>query len=142
MTVIRRYWKENGTVWFCEATKTALVRPATDTGYRQYPVAFFAWEKVKNQYHGQALVTAVIVSTCGAIGFVGLVLPHAARALVGGRHRVLVPTSALMGVIFLVWIDAASRTVIAPQELPVGVATALIGVPAFVVLLLRRGRGR
>ncbi len=60
VTVIRRYWKENGTVWFCEATKTALVRPATDTGYRQYPVAFFAWEKVKNQYHGQALVTAVI----------------------------------------------------------------------------------
>lgn len=89
-----------------------------------------------------ALVTAVIVSTCGAIGFVGLVLPHAARALVGGRHRVLVPTSALMGAIFLVWIDAASRTVIAPQELPVGVATALIGVPAFVVLLSRRGRGR
>ena len=89
-----------------------------------------------------ALVTAVIVSTCGAIGFVGLVLPHAARALVGNRHRVLVPTAALMGAVFLVWIDAASRTVIAPQELPVGVATALIGVPAFVVLLLRRGRAR
>ncbi len=89
-----------------------------------------------------ALVTAVIVSTCGAIGFVGLVLPHAARALVGNRHRVLVPTAALMGAVFLVWIDAASRTVISPQELPVGVATALIGVPAFVVLLLRRGRTR
>lgn len=89
-----------------------------------------------------ALVTAVIVSTCGAIGFVGLVLPHAARALVGGRHRVLVPTSVLMGAIFLVWIDAASRTVIAPQELPIGVATALIGVPAFVILLLRQGRNR
>lgn len=89
-----------------------------------------------------ALVTAVIVSTCGAIGFVGLVLPHAARALVGGRHRVLVPTAALMGAVFVVWIDAASRTVIAPQELPIGVATALIGVPAFVGLLLRRGHGR
>ncbi len=85
-----------------------------------------------------ALMTAVIVSTCGAIGFVGLVLPHAARALVGGRHRVLVPTTALMGAIFLVWIDAVSRTVLAPQELPIGVATALIGVPAFVGLLLRR----
>ena len=60
VTVIRRYWKENGTVWFAEATKTAVVRPSTDTGYQKYPVAFFAWEKVKNQYHGQALVTAVI----------------------------------------------------------------------------------
>ena len=60
VTVIRRYWKENGTVHFMEATKSALVRPATDTGYKKYPVAFFAWEKVKNQYHGQALVTAVI----------------------------------------------------------------------------------
>lgn len=89
-----------------------------------------------------ALVTAVVVSTCGAIGFVGLVLPHAARALVGARHRVLLPTAALLGAVFLVWIDAASRVVIAPQELPIGVATALIGVPAFVVLLLRRGRAR
>ena len=60
VTVIRRYWKENGTVWFTEATRQALVRPATDTGYQKYPLAFFAWEKVKNQYHGQALVTAVI----------------------------------------------------------------------------------
>ena len=60
VTVIRRYWKENGTVWFTEVTKTAVVRPATDTGYKRYPVAFFAWEKVKSQYHGQALVTAVV----------------------------------------------------------------------------------
>ncbi|WP_231750564.1 MULTISPECIES: iron ABC transporter permease [unclassified Dietzia] len=89
-----------------------------------------------------ALITAVIVSTCGAIGFVGLVLPHAARAVVGMRHRVLVPTAALMGAVFVVWIDAAARTVLAPQELPIGVATALIGVPAFVVLLLRTGRAR
>ena len=89
-----------------------------------------------------ALMTAVIVSTCGAIGFVGLVLPHAARALVGSRHRVLVPTAALMGAIFLVWIDAISRTVLAPQELPIGVATALVGVPAFVALLLKKGRSR
>ncbi|KQY04507.1 iron ABC transporter permease [Mycobacterium sp. Root135] len=88
-----------------------------------------------------ALVTAVIVSTSGAIGFVGLVLPHAARALVGTRHRVLVPTATILGAIFLVWVDAAARLVIAPQELPVGVATAIVGVPAFVVILLRRRRG-
>lgn len=88
-----------------------------------------------------ALVTAVIVSTSGAIGFVGLVLPHAARALVGTRHRVLVPTATILGAIFLVWVDTAARLVIAPQELPVGVATAIVGVPAFVVILLRRRRG-
>ncbi len=87
-----------------------------------------------------ALVTAVIVSTSGAIGFVGLVLPHAARAIVGTRHGMLVPTATLLGAIFLVWVDTAARTMIAPQELPVGVATALVGVPAFVVILLRRGR--
>ncbi|WP_245234065.1 iron ABC transporter permease [Mycobacterium sp. PS03-16] len=87
-----------------------------------------------------ALVTAVIVSTSGAIGFVGLVLPHAARALVGTRHRVLVPTATVLGAVFLVWVDTASRIVIAPEELPVGVATAIVGVPAFVVILLRRRR--
>jgi len=87
-----------------------------------------------------AFVTAVIVSSSGAIGFVGLVLPHAARALVGTRHRVLVPTATVMGAIFLVWVDTAARMVIEPQELPVGVATAIVGVPAFVVILLRRRR--
>ncbi len=86
-----------------------------------------------------ALITAVIVSTSGAIGFVGLVLPHAARAIVGVKHRFLLPTAALMGAIFLVWVDTAARTVLDPQELPVGVATALIGVPAFVVILMKRG---
>ena len=85
-----------------------------------------------------ALMTAVVVSTCGAIGFVGLVLPHAARAVVGTGHRALVPTATVLGAIFLVWVDTAARVVIAPQELPVGVATALVGVPAFVVILLRR----
>lgn len=87
-----------------------------------------------------ALMTAVIVSTSGAIGFVGLVLPHAARAIVGVRHRLLVPTATVLGAIFLVWVEIGSRVVIAPQELPVGVATALVGVPAFVLILLRQRR--
>ncbi len=88
-----------------------------------------------------ALITAVIVSTSGAIGFVGLVLPHVSRLVVGVKHRLVLPTSALLGAIFLVWVDTAARTVIDPQELPVGVATALIGVPGFVLVLLgRRGR--
>ena len=85
-----------------------------------------------------ALMTAVIVSVAGAIGFVGLVLPHAARALVGSNHRRLLPASALIGSIFLVWVDAVARTAIAPQELAAGVVTALVGVPAFAVILWRR----
>ncbi|MGH1563873.1 FecCD family ABC transporter permease [Mumia sp. DW29H23] len=89
-----------------------------------------------------ALMTAVIVSTSGAIGFVGLVLPHVARALVGVRHRLVLPISALVGAVFLVWVDTAARTVLDPQELPVGVATALIGVPGFVLVMLRRRAAR
>ncbi|MEI7059008.1 iron chelate uptake ABC transporter family permease subunit [Nocardioides sp. CCNWLW239] len=87
-----------------------------------------------------ALMTAVIVSTSGAIGFVGLVLPHLARALVGVGHRLLLPATALLGAIFLIWVDTAARTVIDPEELPVGVATALIGVPAFALVLMRARR--
>lgn len=85
-----------------------------------------------------ALLTATLVSAAGAIGFVGLVLPHAARLLVGPGHRVLLPATALIGAIFLVWVDTAARTVLDPQELPVGVVTALIGVPAFAAILYRR----
>ncbi|HEY8581333.1 MAG TPA: iron chelate uptake ABC transporter family permease subunit [Capillimicrobium sp.] len=85
-----------------------------------------------------ALLTATLVSAAGAIGFVGLVLPHAARLLVGPGHRLLLPCVALIGAIFLVWVDTAARTVLEPQELPVGVATALVGVPAFALILYRR----
>ncbi|MCG8916484.1 iron ABC transporter permease [Actinokineospora sp. PR83] len=84
-----------------------------------------------------ALLTAVLVSSSGAIGFVGLVLPHAARALAGAGHARLLPTSALGGAIFLVWVDTAARSALDPQEIPVGVLTSLIGVPAFVVILYR-----
>ncbi len=89
-----------------------------------------------------ALLTAVLVSAAGAIGFVGLVLPHAARMIVGPSHRRLLPVTAITGAIFLVWVDAAARTVFAPQELPVGVVTALVGVPIFIWILARRRRFR
>ncbi|MDJ1134445.1 FecCD family ABC transporter permease [Streptomyces iconiensis] len=88
-----------------------------------------------------ALLTAVLVSSVGAVGFVGLVLPHAARALTGPGHRRLLPVTALVGAVFLVWADTAARTLLDPRELPVGVVTSLIGVPAFMVIL-HRGRGR
>jgi iron complex transport system permease protein len=89
-----------------------------------------------------AAMTAVVVASAGAIGFVGLVLPHAARALVGARHRALVPVTALAGAVFLIWVDTLGRTLVAPQELPVGVVTALVGVPAFALILRRRAVGR
>lgn len=84
-----------------------------------------------------ALLTAALVAAAGAIGFVGLVLPHAARALTGPGHTRLLPATALSGAVFLVWVDTLARTALDPQEVPVGVVTSLIGVPAFVVVLYR-----
>jgi iron complex transport system permease protein len=88
-----------------------------------------------------AVVTAALVSVAGAIGFVGLVLPHAARFLVGPAHGRLVPVSALLGGAFMVWVDAFTRVAFDPTPLPIGVATALVGVPAFVLIMFRR-KGR
>lgn len=87
-----------------------------------------------------ALLTAALVSCAGAIGFVGLVLPHATRVLTGSGHARLLPVTALAGAVFLVWVDTAARTVLDPQEVPVGVVTSLIGVPAFVAVLYRDRR--
>ena len=87
-----------------------------------------------------ALLTACAVSTAGSIGFVGLIVPHACRFALGPDHRLLLPTSALAGGAFLVLADTLARTVAAPQQLPVGVVTALIGVPAFLLQLHRLGR--
>ncbi|WP_064455665.1 FecCD family ABC transporter permease [Streptomyces hygroscopicus] len=84
-----------------------------------------------------ALLTAALVSSAGAIGFVGLVLPHATRALVGPGHARLLPVTALTGAVFLVWVDTLARTALDPQEVPVGVVTSLIGVPAFLLVLYR-----
>ena len=84
------------------------------------------------------IVTAAVVAVAGLIGFVGLIIPHAARRLVGGSYRRIVPVSAALGAAFLVLADTAARTVFAPAELPVGVVTAVIGAPAFVYLLYKR----
>lgn len=84
-----------------------------------------------------SLLTGVLVSLSGAIGFVGLMVPHMARALVGAENRRLIPVSALLGAIFLVWVDVAARTVIAPQDLPIGIATAALGGLFFILLLKR-----
>lgn len=85
-----------------------------------------------------ALLTGAMVSVSGSIGFVGLVLPHAVRLLVGPGHRALLPLSALVGAVFLLWADTLARTLFDPRELPVGIVTALIGAPVFALLLARR----
>lgn len=85
-----------------------------------------------------ALLTGAMVSVSGAIGFVGLVLPHAVRLLVGPGHRALLPLSALVGAVFLIWADTIARSLFDPRELPVGIVTALIGAPVFALLLARR----
>ena len=87
-----------------------------------------------------SLVTAAVVSVTGLIGFVGLIVPHAARLIFGPDHRLLVPAAALTGAIFLMAADTAARTVMAPTELPVGVITALCGGP-FFLWLYRTQRG-
>lgn len=87
------------------------------------------------------LMTAVMVSLVGAIGFVGLVIPHAARFLTGPRHGLLIPAAALSGAVFLIAADIGSRMLIPGQVVPIGVVTALVGAPGFALILIRN-RGR
>ncbi len=84
-----------------------------------------------------SLLTATAVSLAGTVGFVGLLVPHLLRLIAGSDHRLLLPGSALLGGSLLLLADTLARTLLAPQQLPVGVVTALIGVPAFLILLHR-----
>jgi len=86
-----------------------------------------------------SLMTAVVVSVCGMIGFVGLIIPHIGRRIVGPDHRNLIPASALFGATFLILCDIAARRIMSPMELPIGVVTAIIGGP-FFILLLKKAR--
>ncbi|GLX17226.1 FecCD family ABC transporter permease [Streptomyces lavendulae] len=87
-----------------------------------------------------SLVVGVLVAYSGAIGFVGLMVPHAARMAVGAGHRALLPVAALAGAVFLVLADLVARTAAAPEEVPVGVVTALVGGPFFLWMLRRTSR--
>jgi iron complex transport system permease protein len=91
---------------------------------------------------GTALLTAGLVAYTGAIGFVGLVVPHAVRLLVGPLHRRLLPLSALAGAVLLIWADTAARSLLDGQEIPIGVVTAVVGAPLFAYLLRRESRSR
>ena len=85
-----------------------------------------------------SLITGILVANCGMIGFVGLIVPHISRAVFGPNHQRLVPITVLLGGIFMMWVDAAARSLIESKELPVGIFTALVGAPVFVYILLRR----
>ncbi len=85
-----------------------------------------------------SFIVASLVSLCGIIGFVGLIIPHAARFIVGPNHKVLIPTAGLMGAAFMVLCDLLSRTLFVPVEIPVGVITAVVGAPVFIIVLKNR----
>ncbi|WP_299381171.1 iron ABC transporter permease [uncultured Kiloniella sp.] len=86
-----------------------------------------------------ALVTGVMVAFSGIIGFVGLMIPHILRRLVGGNYRYILPGSALVGAIFVIWSDVAARTIMAPEDMPIGIITGLVGGLFFIWLL---GQGK
>lgn len=95
-------------------------------------------ERVKRIAFGAAsLVTAAGVAVAGVVGFVGLVVPHALRLLVGADHRILLPLSFVVGAAFLTAADIAAQVALSPTEIPIGVVTALVGVPIFLLLLRR-----
>ncbi|MFZ5799826.1 MAG: FecCD family ABC transporter permease [Candidatus Omnitrophota bacterium] len=87
-----------------------------------------------------ALITSSLICLCGIIGFVGLIVPHMMRLVVGPNHRSLIPLTCIAAAIFMVGCDILSRIAFAPAEVPIGVITAIIGAPVFMVLLRRAGR--
>jgi iron complex transport system permease protein len=91
-------------------------------------------------YVTASMITAAVVSFSGSIGFVGLIIPHTMRMLVGPDHRALLPTSFFAGAGFLIISDIVARTAISPSELPVGAVTAALGAPLFVYLLRRKSQ--
>jgi iron complex transport system permease protein len=93
----------------------------------------------RRAFFSASLVTSAAVAMAGPIGFVGIVVPHLVRLLVGADHRVVLPASALFGAAFLVGCDLVARTLLAPVEIPVGIVTAIIGGPFFLWLLVREG---
>ncbi len=108
--------------------------PATHLGADVEPLK-------RRVYVAASMLTAAAVAVSGVIGFVGLIVPHITRLVWGHRHRALLPAAFLGGGALLLFADTAARVSVAPRELPVGIVTALVGVPLFAVLLRRWGAG-
>lgn len=87
-----------------------------------------------------AVITAVLVASCGIIGFVGLITPHIARSLVGTNYRKLFPVATLLGSLFVVWADVLARILVKNAELPIGIFTALVGAPFFIYIVTKNRR--
>ena len=85
-------------------------------------------------------MTASVVAVSGGVGFVGLMIPHVVRMLVGPDHRRVMMSSALVGGIFLMWVDILARIVIRPSEMPLGIITGVIGAPFFIYIMQRNSR--
>jgi len=123
------------------AVLLALARPLDLLALGEEPALFLGApvERVKvTAFLVASFLVGAAVAVAGVIGFVGLIVPHAIRLLWGSDHRLLLPASIFAGGAFLLVADTIARTIAAPAELPVGVVTALVGVPVFVVLLIRR----
>ena len=82
-----------------------------------------------------SLITAAIISVCGVIGFIGLIIPHMARLIIGPNHKLLIPVSCMLASAFMILCDSMARTLFSPSEIPIGVITAIIGAPIFIILL-------
>lgn len=122
------------------AVMAAAARPLDVMALGEEPAGYLGAdvEAVKRRvYVAASLLTAAAVAVSGVIGFVGLIVPHIGRLVWGHRHRALLPAAFLGGGTLLVLADTLARTVVAPRELPVGIVTALLGVPLFVALLRR-----
>src|SRR5579885_2183227 len=125
-----------GLVWLVAHAQSLNLFAAGDEGALQLGIDV---ERARRSvFVAASLLVAAAVSVSGIIGFVGLIVPHLLRLLLGPDQRLLLPASFLGGAVFLVWADAAARTALGPAELPVGVVTALLGGPFFVLLLRRQ----
>jgi len=123
-------------IWLRSRSLNVLSAGALQAELLGEPTRLRFWEI----FVAASLLTGVAVAMAGAIGFVGLIVPHLMRLLVGSDHRRLLPAAAAFGASFLLVADTLARTLLSPRQLPVGVLTALIGVPLFLILL-RRARG-
>ncbi|MFT4007473.1 MAG: iron ABC transporter permease [Lacrimispora sp.] len=88
-----------------------------------------------------SVVTGVLVSTCGIIGFAGLIIPHIVRSVVGSDHKRLIPTAILVGALFMIWTDVFARIIVPNGELPIGIVTSLLGAPIFMHMLIKKSYG-
>ncbi len=121
-------------IWFYTKELNAILMGEEDAEHMGINV-----EKIKKiVLIVSSLMVGSIVSISGIIGFVGLIIPHMMRLIVGPDHKVLIPASALFGSIFLISCDTLSRVIIAPSEMPVGIITSLVGAPYFIVLLRKK----